>query len=496
MKRVVCNGRELNSLAGMILGVALSLGWTSASQAQSMGASISSSGAEPNANAMLDVQPPTTGAGKGLLVPRMTANQRTNASAAVAGGLLNDSGDLRGGAAQGLIIYQTDGSQGFYYNTSLTATPAWSFMGESGGGDFMADGSVPMTGTLNTGGQRITNVARIVFSGYDTTVGKLAYGVTNGTTMGYQANGAISGVTMGCLANGFYRSVAMGYWANGHASDSYDSGGVGIGYRANGYTYAGVSNGSVGIGYFANARLMSSPADNQGTVAIGANANSYVRGASLGYKVSAYYQAVSVGHQAWIQQTGSALGYRANAYVNGTAVGYFANSGNQNYSVAKGGYSRCTRNNEEWKGADTLSLDPVTDRLTGYNKYGYGQVNWYGVTANATATEIYLGTTGKRFFLQDSSAVAFKVLVVAVNTTTGDSSVWEISGTIKRRLGAATTALVGANVITMENEQGGLTTNPAFTADTTNGALKLTVTGIAATTVRWNAMMTYSEVRE
>jgi hypothetical protein len=29
-------------------------------------------------------------------------------------------------AAQGLMVYQTDGAQGFYYNTSLTTTPAWS----------------------------------------------------------------------------------------------------------------------------------------------------------------------------------------------------------------------------------------------------------------------------------------------------------------------------------------------------------------------------------
>jgi len=498
MKRVECNGLELNWLAGVVLGVALGIGWPSASHAQPMGASISSEGAEPNANAMLDVQSPATGTGKGLLVPRITENQRTNASAAMAGGLLGNTGDLRGGAAQGLIVYQTDGSQGFYYNTSTTATPAWSYIGDSGGGDFMANGSVPMIGALNLGGQRITNVSTVIeFAGSDITVGRLASATNSGLAMGYMANGSSFGATMGYQANGFKDSVALGYRANGHGSSELAGGGVAIGHWANSYAQQGTSNGGVAVGYYANAR-MSLGADNQGAVAVGNRANSYVGGAALGYNASAYYQAVSVGHRAWIQDTGVALGYRANAFVRGIAVGYFANSGNQNYSVAKGGYSRCTRYNEEWKGADTLSLDPTTDRLTGYNKYGYGQANWYGVTLTAAATELYLGTSGRRFVLQDTSVVAFKVLVVAVNTTsvTGDSSVWEISGTIKRRLGAGTTALVGANVTTMENEQGALTTNPTLTADTTNGALKLTVTGVASATVRWNAMATYSEVRE
>jgi len=29
--------------------------------------------------------------------------------------------------------YQTDGSQGFYYNTSITSTPAWVFIGSGSG---------------------------------------------------------------------------------------------------------------------------------------------------------------------------------------------------------------------------------------------------------------------------------------------------------------------------------------------------------------------------
>ena len=56
--------------------------------AQTVGTSISADGALPNTNAMLDVQSPATGDGKGLLIPRLTQNQRTNADVTLPGGLL------------------------------------------------------------------------------------------------------------------------------------------------------------------------------------------------------------------------------------------------------------------------------------------------------------------------------------------------------------------------------------------------------------------------
>jgi hypothetical protein len=56
---------------------------------------INSDGSTPNSSAMLDVTSTT----KGLLTPRMTSAQRTAISS----------------PATGLIVYQTDGTDGFYY---------------------------------------------------------------------------------------------------------------------------------------------------------------------------------------------------------------------------------------------------------------------------------------------------------------------------------------------------------------------------------------------
>ena len=130
----------------------------------SVGSSISADGTAPNDNAMLDVQSPATGDGKGMLIPRITKNQRTNANASLAGGLLDGSGTLRGGAAQGLIVYQTDVTQGLYFNTSSSTTPTWVLLGE---GDYMTN-YLPrtggtMSGALNMGAQIVANVAHINF---------------------------------------------------------------------------------------------------------------------------------------------------------------------------------------------------------------------------------------------------------------------------------------------------------------------------------------------
>lgn len=83
---------------------------------QSLG--INTSGATANASAMLDVDVSGLAAKKGLLIPRVTAAQRTAMNPLSA-------------AAQGLMVYQTDGVQGFYYNSSTTTTPAWNYVATS-----------------------------------------------------------------------------------------------------------------------------------------------------------------------------------------------------------------------------------------------------------------------------------------------------------------------------------------------------------------------------
>ncbi len=197
--------------------------------AQQVGTSISDDGTPPNNNAMLDVQSPLIGDGKGILIPRLTLVQRTTASSGLAGGLLNNSGELRGGAANGLLVYQTDGVKGLYYNNSSSVTPAWRHCG-----DLTSDGSVAMSGDLNMGGNEIINVDAIAFSANSIEIGKDArsYSSSYGSVaVGRNATARyrVSGVAIGADADGDYNGIGIGYSADGQYTN------IAIGFASSAY---------------------------------------------------------------------------------------------------------------------------------------------------------------------------------------------------------------------------------------------------------------------
>ncbi len=99
-------------------------------KAQNVGINIS--GATPNTAALLDIDAAGTSPKLGLLIPRITSAEKTAITLSA--------------AAQGLVIYQTDGVQGFYYNTSITTTPSWSYLSPSGTNWSIAGNA--LTGTL------------------------------------------------------------------------------------------------------------------------------------------------------------------------------------------------------------------------------------------------------------------------------------------------------------------------------------------------------------
>ena len=90
--------------------------------------------ASPDASAMLDVKSTT----KGLLIPRMTEAQRT--------AIVNP--------ATGLLVYQQNGSTGFYYNSGTPASPVWQALntmqtGWSTTGNAGTDTAINFLGTID-----------------------------------------------------------------------------------------------------------------------------------------------------------------------------------------------------------------------------------------------------------------------------------------------------------------------------------------------------------
>lgn len=125
-----------------------------------------------------------------------------------------------------------------------------------------------------------------------------------------------------------------------------------------------------------------------------------------------------------------------------------------------------------------------------------------GITTTAAATNLcsnqaaggVRGTDNVQI-VGNNSANYFETIVVARDNATGDSSAWRITGLIKRGAGVGTTAIVGAPVTTLiAQDAGAAAWAVAVSADTTLGALQVTVTGAAGSTIRWNAHTELTEV--
>jgi BclB C-terminal domain-containing protein len=120
-----------------ILGVSLFL-YAHSSNAQ--GVAINTTGTAADTSAILDVNSTS----KGLLIPRMTNAQLTAISQ----------------PATGLMVYQTDGTAGFYYNTGTPASPAWTILLPGGGNTgavFHLSSGTPLTMTTGAVGFPINN---------------------------------------------------------------------------------------------------------------------------------------------------------------------------------------------------------------------------------------------------------------------------------------------------------------------------------------------------
>lgn len=120
-------------------------------------------------------------------------------------------------------------------------------------------------------------------------------------------------------------------------------------------------------------------------------------------------------------------------------------------------------------------------------------------TTDATATRLTSDTnsasTTNQVILPNNSAYYVKGSVIATVTGGGNTKSWDFIATIKRGANAAATSIVGAVTLNVQAADAGASTwIVAITADTTNGGLAVTVTGQAATTIRWVAKLESTEV--
>ena len=155
------------------------------------------------------------------------------------------------------------------------------------------------------------------------------------------------------------------------------------------------------------------------------------------------------------------------------------------FAVVLGTYGKAQRYRELVKSADGA----VTCLQS------FSILDWFGDTATATPSEIFLGAASQRALVLPNSAYVFKLLAVARNNVGNVVSAWEITGAIKRDA-SGNTALVGSVTSTLiAQDAAAAAWAIAVTADSVNLALAITVTGAAATTIRWNVRGDISELR-
>jgi phage gp37-like protein len=126
----------------------------------------------------------------------------------------------------------------------------------------------------------------------------------------------------------------------------------------------------------------------------------------------------------------------------------------------------------------------------------FNAVYWGGQTTNNAATILNLDATAtNRFTIAANTALAVDILLVARRSDTADK--WLVARRFLgiRRDGSNNTSLIGA-VQTLGTDQsaGSPTWTFALTADDTNEALQLEVTGATSETVQWRATAIYRVV--
>ena len=117
-------------------------------------------------------------------------------------------------------------------------------------------------------------------------------------------------------------------------------------------------------------------------------------------------------------------------------------------------------------------------------------------TTNATQTEalcnvLHTGGTSRLSLINESS-LAFSIQVIARRTDTSENDAWEFKGFIHRDANAASTALDALQA----NHIGATGWAVDVDADTTNGSLRVRVTGAAASDILWAATIHTTEVSE
>jgi hypothetical protein len=279
-----------------------------------------------------------------------------------------------------------------------------------------------------------------------------AIGTNTDTTSNYSTSLGQNSSSAGSQAVSGLAAMALG----GSYASGTDSFAAAIANNTS--SYGATGDNSVAMG------LLSKSSDH-GSVAIGKNCISDGgRTVALGHQTTASeYYSFAVGALSEALQTGSVCtGVRGRSDVQGKRV--------HSSSTFSGQIGNC-QTGELVLGKQTTDATPT--QLT-------------SITGNAASAI-------NSITLPNNSAYAFHGTIVARQQASGGTAcaAWKIEGLIRREGSAGTTVLVNSATTILDNTPAW---GMALSADTTNGGLKIEVTGAAATNIRWVSTINTSEV--
>jgi hypothetical protein len=368
--------------------------------------------AAPDNSAILDIN----STAKGILIPRMNQTQR-NAIAS---------------PASGLMIYQTDNSPAFYYNSGNSASPVWVMNGTGSGWGLSGNSGTSASNFIGT-----TDNVPLTFRVNNELAGKVDHLLVN-TSLGYQTlKSNTTGVNNTAVGHQVLLSNTTGYWntAIGEMtlySNTTGNNNTAIGSEALFSNTTGSLNTANGA-YALYNNTTGNENTAQGLQALMMNTtgskNTAVGKDALPNNTAGTYNA-AVGYRALYSTTtgeqntaigAEALFHNTTGYLN-TAIGrsalYFNSAGFYNTATGNGSiYSNTTGNYNTAAGNNSLYAN-----TTGSNNTANGSDALYSNTTGANNTAS--GSSSLRANTSGSNNTASGNASLSFNTTGYDNAVF------------------------------------------------------------------------
>lgn len=252
---------------------------------------------------------------------------------------------------------------------------------------------------------------------------------------------------------------------------------VGNARGAASFDVQGTRNAATKVASGANAFAFGSNCTASGSNAIAIGSNCTVSGSNA---IALGNGAIATGISAY------ALGQSCTSSGNYSVSFGLSGQSTASYAASFGAYARNAINASDVVSGSTVTYPGV---------HQMGRIPLGVITTDATPAVLNItSTVSTRPVLSAKAVWFFRVHLVAYTSTgTYRVAAWEITGVIARDNSNNTRIVETPTVTQIVNESSWITTQPTVTADDTNEAVAITVTGLAATTIRWTGGAYYTQ---